>query len=150
MRPNRILTNCLMPGLCVIVSALFGSCEGRTDYRLDSVWIYTNASSSVISVLLGEGEYYSPDENFTLHPGETHTFEINAETTEEEVRATDYHTPYQYHGATITIDDRKYKITTKQWFNDLQNYVNKRLGGHKFQFTYVFTDENIAEFESSQ
>lgn len=144
MQRNRILMKCLMLGSVGIISMFLGACNKTThDYRADSDWVYINHSSYELKVELGHGEYDGAKENFILPVNASYTVELRSFATTDRLQAMDFRSPYQYHGATIKIDAKKYEIKSDDGLANALNYRHLKLGTNYFQFTYVFTDEAI-------
>lgn len=114
------------------------------DYRADSDWVYQNHSSSELRIVLSHGEYNNSEENFVLPIGASHTIELRSFATTDNLQATDFSSPYKYHGATVEIGTTKYTIAPNKGFANANNYQVEKLGTNYFRFTYVFTDETIA------
>ena len=146
MQRNNILTNYLLLGICGISSLLI-SCNKMTnhDYRADSDWVYQNHSSSELHIVLGHGEYDNSEKNFVLSIGASHTIESRSFATTDNLQATDFSSPYQYHGATVEFGTTKYTIAPNEGLANANNYQVEKLGTNYFRFTYVFTDDNLAD-----
>lgn len=145
MLRNNILTNYLLLGICGISSMLM-SCNKMTnnDYRADSDWVYQNHSSHELHIVLGSGEYDDSETNFILPVDASHIVELRSFSITDNLQATDFSSPYQYHGATVKIGSTKYAIAPNEKFANVGNYLVEKLGTNYFRFTYIFTDENIA------
>lgn len=144
MQRNNILMNCLRLGSSVIISLFLICCDRttRNDYRADSDWVYVNESSYELNIVLGQGQYVG-ERNFILPANASHTVEVRADATTDDLQAADFRSPYQYHGATIEIENRKYTIEPGEGLANALNYQHRKLTTNYFQFTYTFTDETI-------
>ena len=144
-------TNYLKLGLKRIIFSLFLISCADIDYSADSDWIYINQSQYEIAIVLGSGEYIGNNgENFTLKPQTQDTVKIYTFSRRDDLKASDFDSPYSYHGATLTIDGKSYKIEEPKGIAGIQNYESRKLGDNYFQFTYTFTDEYIEELLKSK
>lgn len=148
---NGRLMNYLMLGSVGIISMLLGACNKTThDYRADSDRVYVNNSSYELNIVLGHGEYDGTKENFILPVNASYTVELRSFATTDKLQATDFRSPYQYHGATIAIESQRYVMEPDDGLANALNYRHLKLGTNYFQFTYVFTDEAIKNMMNAE
>lgn len=148
MKRKSILMHYLMIASSVMIGLILVCCS-KTDYRADSDWVYVNNSSYELNIVLGHGEYDGPETNFILPANSNHTVELRSDATTDDLQATDFRSPYQYHGATVEIENRRYSIEPGDGLADVFNYQHQKLAANYFQFTYTFTDEVIRNIMSS-
>lgn len=135
-------------GIFGIISSII-SCT-KTDFVNESEWIYINNTNKTIEITYGDGSFVSDDMNFTLSPGEEHSFVIDSYASSSDLSAEDYRSPYSTHGATITIDGANevyFLGTSCDGFDgklysicDIKEYSPVKYGTNRFRFTYEFND----------
>lgn len=146
MRQNNTSTSFLLLGSLLLICTLLPACKGRVDYIFDADWIYINNSSHAIRI---EGvERFSMLEelviDIAINGSQTIRFGSDAG---GEVKPEDYPLPRFKEGCTLTTKGREYKLVDGQFIRNKDNYSVKKIRFNYYQFTYIFTDENIAELE---
>ncbi len=127
-----------------IFSILATACAKKDDHS-DADWIYVNQSKYKILIQLDREPYMDEilKENFTLNPGTKHVLEIRNDLGFPNMQVPDFRSPYQGQGATITVNNKVFKITSPNGIAHTINYQSRKLGDNYFQFTYTFTNEYI-------
>lgn len=153
MRPNNMWMNCLLRGSVAALCLAFFSCNmSQTDWVNHGEWYYRNESSHLLHIEGVIYYYYAGTcECFTIPSGETHNIKTTIDGPKY-VPAEALPCPFiplieaDDKPCRITIDDGiPIRIELGESIRNRANYTVEKTGGNRYSFTFVFTDENLAE-----
>lgn len=153
MRPNNMWMNCLLRGSVAALCLSFFSCNmSKTDWVNHGEWYYKNESSHLLH--LDGVIYYSiagECKCFSIERGETYDISTT-HSGSKHVSSDNLPCPFiplieaDNKPCRITIDDGiPLRIELGESIRNRANYTVEKTSKNRYRFTFVFTDENLAE-----